>query len=296
MKTRILLSAFVFAAIALQPLLHAQPIDVTIGGGLDNLAVDTQKLDGNYNLKSGAFELRPAWSARINGEIGRNFLFDVTYRQDPFWQSSFSGMFGLIFGAVHAGLGVQIGMHDYASGDFSYEKMSSWDTGLLGCFKLEYPGYFFVGTDFVADFWGDMSEEGRSSRPYLSVFGGFWLPYILITITYFQKEYVETKAAGVKARAALTKVGAELEFFSKSSPFRVSIGGGWLRQAISLSGGGAARETFADYFNADLGFSLELGLYARWFVKGGIPLDGLAPALAKFIFNTGFTFTIFGNK
>ncbi|MDR3301460.1 MAG: hypothetical protein LBT01_02870 [Spirochaetaceae bacterium] len=277
--------------------LGAQPIDITVGGGIDNFAVDTKALDLSYNLKSEEFAFHPFWYARVNGEFGKDFLFDVKYQQDPLWQSSFTGSFGVAYGVVNAGLGMQLGMHDYASDDFSFSKTHLWDAGLLGYFKLQLPGYFFIGTDFVADFWGEMSEEGRSSRPFWSVYIGCWLPHIHLTLSYFQKEYLETKADDLRVRAASKEIRGDIEIFSKSSPFRISFAGAWLTKTISFTEAAAAtQEQTADYLYAEFGFSIALGRYARWFIKGGIPLEVFNPKPQKFVANTGMVFTAFGNK
>jgi hypothetical protein len=277
--------------------LGAQPVDITVGGGIDNFGVDTKELDLNYNLKSDEFALHPFWYARVNGEFGKDFLFDVEYRQDPLWQSSFTGSFGLTYGVVSAGLGMQLGMHDYASGDFSFDKTNLWDAGLLGYFKLQLPGYFFIGTDFIADFWGELSEAGRSSRPFWSVYAGCWLPHLHITLTYLQKEYLETKADDLRVRAANQEIRGDIEIFSKSSPFRISIAAAWIVKLVSFTQDGTMiREQNADYIYAEFGFSLALGRYAWWFIKGGLPLEGLNPKPQKFVVNTGVVFTAFGNK
>jgi hypothetical protein len=269
MKRYALLPAFFLISFTL----GAQPVDITLGGGIDSLSINTANLDGKYDLESTEFAIIPFWFARAEGEIGKKFRFDLQYRQDPLWQSTLSGSVGTIYKLLDIGLGTQFGFHDFSSGDFSFENVETWNTGIITWFKVEDPGVFFVGFDYLLNLPSGYTGDGKSERHYLAAKGGFWLPHILVKGFYSRKEYAESKKEGLTISAGQEKFGADMEFFSKSSPFRLSVGAGSLKLSTDVedSGGGSGNNDVT-YMYISACLTLILDDILQFYVRGEVPL------------------------
>jgi hypothetical protein len=284
MKRCILLPAFFFISFALE----AQPVDITVGGGMDALSIDTKNLNSKYDLDSSAFAFIPFWYAKVGGEIGKKFRFEAEYRQDPFWQSTVSGSVGAIYKIINLGLGAQFGAHDYSSDDFSFDKAELWDVGITSYVKVEYPGVFFAGFDYLLDLKSSYQGYGKSERHYLAARGGFWLPHIFIKGAYSRKGYIESKIGGINIDAGEEQFDVNLEFFSKNIPFRISGGAGSLKLSTVVDN----NEQKTTYWYTAAGLTFIFGGKLQFFMNGKIPFLELRAQLHKASAEAGFIWTI----
>jgi hypothetical protein len=289
MKRYMLLPVLLLLSLALE----AQPIDITVGGGLDALSIYTKNLDAEYDLKSRDFAPIPFWFAKIGGEIGKKFRFDLEYRQDPFWLSTVSGSVGAIYKLLNLGIGAQFGFHEYDSGDFSLDKIESWDSGLITYIRLVSPGAYYAGFDYLLDLKSSYGGYGKSERHYLAVKAGFWLPHILIQASWSRKEYAESKTAQLDFNAGQEKLDVNMEFFSKNIPFRLSLGAGSIKLNTDANSSVTGRvNQDASYWYASTGLTFIFGNHFQFFVKGELPFEELHPQLQKISATAGIVLTI----
>jgi hypothetical protein len=278
--------------------LAAQPIELTVKGGIDGGTLGTSKVDGvPKNLDDMLSRAVPVWQTKIAGRFGKTFCFDFGLRQDPFWQSTNYGSIGLVFGIVQIGMGFQFGLPDFDMNEFLFASADSWDSGLTGFVKLEFPGAFFIESSFLANFKGDTDFIGNTDRQLLSFIGGIWLPHILVTSSYTTRDYSETKD-GLRLRASHVKALGRAEFFAKKVPFRIAFEGGYVAQSLVVSTDDItwSNEIFVSYWYPSFDFTFILGNYLSWNIRADLPFDGLYPQFDKIMLQTGLVFTILGNK
>ncbi|MDR2842129.1 MAG: hypothetical protein LBV52_02890 [Spirochaetaceae bacterium] len=278
--------------------LAAQPIELTISGGVDSGAVATGKVDGMpQKFEDTLSVFTPFWQGKLYGRFGKIISFDFEVHQDPFWQATNRGGIGLFLGVIQIGLGFQFGLPDFDRNKFLFFSADGWDSGLTGLVKLEFPGIFFIKSEFVANLKGDTDFVGNSDRQFLSFSAGIWLPNILVTGSYFTKDYSETKDT-FWFRTSYVKFFGRAEFFAKKVPFHLALEGGYITQSMVLSWDNTtwSDKISASYWYPSIEFIFMLSNYLNWNIRADLPFSDLYPQLDKFTVQTGLVFTILGNK
>lgn len=247
---------------------NAQPIYISAGGGIESGIIDTYLLGRVSDYYS---SFKPVFFAGIRGEFGKYYNFKLNYQSDPFWQNSVNAGVGFAMGIIQVGMGVQTGIHDKRAG-YGLFDVEYWNIGLDGTIKIELPGYFFVGSDFVLDIGGGnwvAQKPGSAHRQLLSFYAGVWLPHIIISAGYAEKNYDGIVTDAIAVRAGTTRFWGKFEFFAKNLPFRISAESGYLIQTANYSDSSPPLwhdpvETSHIYVGG--GFSYEFNRYFRMFL------------------------------
>jgi len=260
----------------------AQPVNLTISGGADRFTIDPGQLrdkitpgDPDYEEKNNII-----WGARLDGFYGRNFAFSFGYEKTVFWSSTIDVSATLIMGLFSVRFGYNSGSPDFDFGSFKFAEDSKnfSDNGFIGSFKLENPGYFFLNLDFRMSFANREDSAETSLRQLLGLEGGLWLPHILFRAGYSKRGLtmvVEDPADNtnlLKRNAVETVYSGSLEFFAKSIPFRISLGGGWIVTGWSIKED-EAKDGDRSYAFIEAGVTLNFGSHFSWFLNGEVPFD-----------------------
>jgi hypothetical protein len=280
----------------------AQPVYITLGGGIDGGTLDTYKLGREPNYYS---SMEPVYFFRVEGEFNKYYTFKLLYQADSFFQNTVNAGLGFKMGLIHVGMGVQMGIHDLDAG-YDPIAVEFWNIGVDGMIKIEFPGILYFGSDFVLDIGGGnwiANKPGSSHRQVLHFYGGFWLPHILITAGYNDRNYDAIITDTVSIRAGHRRIYGKIEFFAKNVPFRISAEAGWLMQTGNYSEEiapgvvGWHNPVSKNSLYAGGGFGIDFSKNFRWFVNADMVLTGLEGGLFdKFSASSGFSIRVPGNK
>ncbi|MDR2509511.1 MAG: hypothetical protein LBC77_02575 [Spirochaetaceae bacterium] len=252
----------------------SQPMYISVSGGVDNGTVDTYKLGREDNYHS---SFKPIFNVRMDGEFADYYNYRLSVSSDPFWQNTVNAALGFKMGVVIASMGVQIGMHDPESG-INLLDIEFWNIGLDGDIKLEFPGIFYLGTTFILDLGGGnwtANKPGSAHRQQFGVYGGFWLPHILISGGYSNRNYDAIVTDTTSVRAGHTRLFGRIEFFAKKIPFRIAAEGGLVTQTSNFSVATLWEEPkTSEQIFAGGGFSIDFSRFFRLFLNVDITLSG----------------------
>jgi hypothetical protein len=223
------------------------------------------------------------------------------FQSDPFWQTTFNTGIGIKMGFLTVNLGVQIGLHDLST-EYTFTDIEFWNIGIDTGMKFEFPGIFFAGLDVILDIGGGnwvTNKPGSAHRQLLRITGGFWLPHILITVGYLQRDYDSIISDTLAIRAGQTRIYGNIEFFAKTVPFQMRLEAGKVDQLGNYTTDSSvwAKPDQTSYMYVGTMITIDVGRLFDWYLKAEAPITGLrAPIYAEFSAITGIRVRLNGNR
>jgi hypothetical protein len=257
------LFALLFPGIAA---LGAQPLDIGLESGIEKLLVDTEKAEIGYNLRDA--NTNTYMFGTISGGIGRSFIYAADVGFDVFWLGTAQMLAGFNYRLFNLGVGVLLGL---PKGSLTNPDL--YDIGFAADIKFESEGEWILGGSFVVNVSGDESVVGNIDRQKFEVYGGFWLPHILFNVEAYQKEIIYTKNDALMVKSGMTGIYGSMEIFSKSSPFRINVGAGWVKVSMDYKEpAGWLGENKAEYLVVGGKFTLILGMGLGVYTRAELPI------------------------
>ena len=278
--------------------LFAQPSYIYAAGGIENKTIDTLRLGRTPDYFS-SYWLH--YAGGVEGEFNKNYTYKFTFQSDPFWQTTFNTGIGIKMGFLSIKLGVQIGLHDFST-EYAFTAIEFWNIGIDTGARFELPGIFFLGFDVVLDIGGGnwvTNKPGSAHRQFLRFAGGFWLPHILISGGYMQRDYDAIVSDILAIRAGQTRVYGNIEFFAKTVPFQIMLEAGKVDQLANYTSDSSlwAKPDETSYMYVGTTVTVDIGRRFVWYVKMEAPITGLrAPIFNEFSAISGIRVRFNGNR
>lgn len=261
----------------------ANPIDFTIGGGVDNASY-SPKNEGHVG-NTFTPELLPLYFAEFNGDFAVEYSYGIRAGYDPIWLNTVSGNVAYHFGNVNMGLGFFIG-----DSDLTFKAL---DAGFSGRAGFEFPGVFFANAGIASSLDGGSDSAETATRKLFSAQTGFWIPHIFFSFDFELREYIEQPTSTSKISMSRTLYRLSMEMFSKNIPYRIGLIFGSQSLSRKLEDGSTPEDVSFDTLIVGLRFFNQVSHTFAWFVEGEAPfnLDNI-PAIRIFFHATaGFTFS-----
>jgi hypothetical protein len=264
--------------------MSANPIDFTIGGGIDGASYSPK--DEGHVGDTFTPELLPIYFAEFNGDFAVEYNYSIRAGYDPLWLNTISGNVGYHFGNVNMGLGFFIG-----DSDLTFQAL---DAGFSGRAGFEFPGVFFANAGIASSLDGGSDSAETATRKLFSAQAGFWLPHIFFTFDFELRDYIEQLTNTSKISRSRTMYRLSMEIYSKNTPYRIGFIFGSHSLSRKLEDGSMPNEEVS--FNTvivGLRFFNQPSPNFAWFVEGQAPfnLDELPTIRAFFHATAGFTFS-----
>ena len=273
---------FVLCILLLYPR-SANPIDLTIGGGVDRSSYSPNDKGPAGNTFSS--EWLPLYFAEFKGDFAVEYNYGIRAGYDPIWLNTVSGNVGYHFGNVNMGLGFFIG-----DSDFTFKAL---DAGFSGRAGFEFPGIFFANAGIASSLDGGSDSAEIATRKLFGAQAGFWLPHIFFTFDFELREYIEQLTNTSKITRSRTLYRLSIDMYSKNIPYRIGFIFGGQSLSRKLEGSPTPEDVSFDTVIVGLRFFNQVSRTFSWFVEGEAPfnLDNIPTINISFRATAGLTFS-----
>jgi hypothetical protein len=261
----------------------ANPIDFTIGGGVDNASYPPKNEDpvGDTFMP----EMLPLYFTEFKGDFAVEYDYGLRAGYDPIWLNTISGNVGYHFGIVNMGLGFFIG-----DSDLTFESL---DAGFSGRAGFEFPGIFFANAGLASSMDGSFDSTETVTRRLLGAQAGFWLPHIFFTFDFERREYVEQLSDTLKIQRSRTLYRLAMEMYSKNTPYRIGFIFGYQSLSRKIDSVSTPEDVSFDTMIVGFRFFNQVSRTFAWFGEVELPFNMDDIPVIKIFFRViaGFTFS-----
>ncbi|MDR3356359.1 MAG: hypothetical protein LBO04_04145 [Spirochaetaceae bacterium] len=262
---------------------QTNPIDITVGGGIDKTSYSPK----NEDPAGDTFEpeLLPLYFAELRGDFAVEYSYGIRALYDPIWLNTVSGNVGYKFGNVNIGLGFFIG-----DSDFTFKTL---DAGFSGRAGFEFPGVFFANASIASSLDGGSDSAETATRKLFGAQGGFWIPHILFTFDFELREYIEQLSGALKIHRSRTMYRLTMEMYSKNTPYRIGLIFGKQSLSRKIESASVPEDLSFEMFIIGLRFFNQASRTFAWFFEGEMPFntDKLPNVRVFFRASAGLTFS-----
>jgi hypothetical protein len=265
----------------------AQALELRFFGGTGNHSFDPE---GKTPLGAGAVRFEPhifpLGLISLEGKFSDTMDFSAVYERDPLLGNRLLGNVGFEMSVFRLDFGPFIGLFN------SREQLLN--PGLAAALALEFPGIIFGSLKAESTLGSPASFPGDYLQQTGEVALGFWVPYVVCTLSLNTRSFSRRKTDDLLLKDELIRYQFRADIFTKNVPYTIRIDMGYqsLKRIYTDSLTGTSADELKSIY---IGFEgtyriipslrLILGAEMPVFVWGEQPLKG--PEKNKIIYQFG---------
>ncbi|MDR2109952.1 MAG: hypothetical protein LBP32_01450 [Spirochaetaceae bacterium] len=220
-------------------------LDLTVVGGLGNMAFDTDRT-GSLGAQNQAFQVNyfPFGQVRLAGDYSNFISFAAAFERDPVLRNRVTTDFGLNIGYFRLNVGPFMGPFN------TREKIIT--PGLTAGLTLEIPGIFFGSIAAGSTIGTTLRTPGEYLQQTGEITLGFWLPHVISALSVNLRSFSEQEGGDLVIQDELVRYQFSAEVFTKNVPYTVHIDMGY--QTLERSYSSAAQSDSDKLKSVFLGF------------------------------------------
>jgi hypothetical protein len=200
---------------------------LTLMGGMDNFMYDQNDVDylNRFRVPNPVLVI----NAGIDGEFSTFSSYNIRFENDPVLRYLASANTTFNLWAFRLGVGAFMSMFN--------EGNEAFVPGVSGSVGIELPGWISAYVEYGQNISTDLTKPGNISLNYGKLEAAIWLPRILCRFVMERKSFTTMPAETYSIRDSVFRYLVALDFFSKSSSFQLTLGGGYKTLERSIEPG-----------------------------------------------------------
>jgi hypothetical protein len=198
-------------------------LEVEVVMGASNLAFDASKEKPVFS------ELEILGYLNLKDDFLGKTEYNIRYERDNFYHNTLSAQLSIDLDYFYLEFGPFVGFWDSMKisfkngGSFGYPKMPP-DAGISGSLRLAFPGIVFLSLKGSSTLNFNYDFLGGNSREVAEINLGFWLPYVIPTISASVKSFTRPDDYLCDE---LARFWASADIFAKNIPFALRFDFGY---------------------------------------------------------------------
>jgi len=235
----ICLLAFLFG-----PCLFLGALEIELTEGLDNMTFHPDRAEGvkdsdeNKNFKNYLYFFG---DLVIQSNSFEKIGFKAQLSRDNILKNTFCGQARANFDYLNMEFGLYAGIED---------KFAAPEVGIKGGFELVFPGIIFFSLDGSATLASRLDFFSDNTRETAEVKIGFWLPYVVPSVTASIKAYNKKHDDTVVLRDELIRLLLSADIHIKKFPLQIRIDSGFERYSRTYDTTESSDENLTDRISA----------------------------------------------